>query len=87
MFLLSLTATCQVCTVALKAGQSTYKGCAADAEKPTLCSGFPARLTPSVDMTSDVKSWVEIRSTFSSFLLFPERYCPSEEPEPVKYDG
>jgi len=25
MFLLSLTATCQVCTVSLKAGQSTYK--------------------------------------------------------------
>ena len=31
-FLLSLAATCQVCTVSLKAGQSTYKPLAPDAE-------------------------------------------------------
>src|SRR5713101_7454816 len=33
MFLLSLSATCQVWTVSLKAGQSTYKGHGADAQK------------------------------------------------------
>jgi hypothetical protein len=60
-----------------------------DCQKPTLVPrcGFRQQVSASVDMTSDVKSWVEIRSTFSSFLLFSERYCPSEEPEPVKYDG
>jgi len=30
MFLLSLTATCQVCTVPLKAGLYTYKALASD---------------------------------------------------------
>jgi len=32
MFLLSLTATCQVCTVPLKAGLYTYKALAGDGE-------------------------------------------------------
>src|SRR3989449_11464781 len=36
MFLLSLSATCQVWTVSLKAGQSTYKGFAADCLQPPL---------------------------------------------------
>ena len=34
MCLLSLTATCQVWTVALKAGHSTYNWAAADAQRP-----------------------------------------------------
>src|SRR5207253_2264022 len=54
MFLLSLTATCQVCTVSLKAGQSTYKGFAGDGcQRPLVPrSRFPPRLTPSVGRTS-----------------------------------
>ncbi len=36
IFLLSLTATYQVCSVSLKAGQSTYKGSGADACQPLL---------------------------------------------------
>jgi hypothetical protein len=48
MFLLSLTATCQVWTVSLKAGRNTYKGCAADGFQPALRSGFQRRLTPGV---------------------------------------
>jgi len=37
MFLLSLTATCQVCTVSLKAGQSTYNGVQATASSLRSC--------------------------------------------------
>ena len=37
MFLLFLTATCQVCTVSLKAGLYTYKGAAPDClQRPLL---------------------------------------------------
>ena len=48
MFLLSLTATCQVCTVSLKAGLSTYKWLAGDGVQRPLRSRFPPRLTPGV---------------------------------------
>ena len=50
MFLLSLTATCQVCALSLKAGLYTYKGLAADCLQPTLQrrSGFRQQLRPSV---------------------------------------
>jgi len=37
MFLLSLAATCQVCTVSLKAGQSTYKGLQATGNSLRSC--------------------------------------------------
>jgi hypothetical protein len=46
-------------------------------------SGFRQLLTPGVDMTSDVKSWLPI---FLHFLR-PLVRRPSEEPEPVIYDG
>jgi hypothetical protein len=36
MFLLALTATCQLCTVSLKAGQSTYNSSGADAPMVAL---------------------------------------------------
>ena len=54
MFLLSLTATCQVCTVSLKAGQSTYKGPGADCLQRPLVprSRFRQRLTPSVRVSA-----------------------------------
>ena len=48
MGLLSLPATCQVCTVSLKAGQSTYNWPAADTLQPPLRCGFRARLKRSV---------------------------------------
>ena len=50
MFLLSLTATCQVWTVSLKAGLFTYKRRAGDGfQRPLLRrSRFQPRLTPSV---------------------------------------
>jgi hypothetical protein len=67
MFLLSLTATCQVCALSLKAGLYTYKTLAGDALQPPLRSGFRARLKRSVDMTSDVKSWVKIFYVFIRF--------------------
>jgi hypothetical protein len=54
MFLLSLTATCQVWTVSLKAGLYTYKGFAADR--------FQRQLKPGVAMTSNVKRWQQIFS-------------------------
>jgi hypothetical protein len=48
MFLLSLTATCQVWTVSLKAGLFTYKWHAGDGVQLTLSFSFPPRLMPSV---------------------------------------
>ncbi len=50
MFLLSLIATYQVCTVSLKAGLYTYNRSGADAQQPLLVprSGCWARLTASV---------------------------------------
>jgi len=48
MCLLSLTAPCQVCTVSLKAGQSTYKPPAADCLQRPLRSRFRQRLRRSV---------------------------------------
>jgi hypothetical protein len=48
MFLLSLTATCQVCTVSLKAGLNTYKARAGDCLQRPLRSRFRQRLTRSV---------------------------------------
>jgi hypothetical protein len=56
MFLLSLTATCQLCAVSLKAGLNTYKGCAADCQKPTLRCGLWQRLTPSVRLQVETQS-------------------------------
>jgi hypothetical protein len=51
--------------------------------KPTLRSGFRQQLTPSVDMTSDVKGWEQL--FYVCILLFSLGL--SEEPEPVTYDG
>jgi len=48
MFLLSLIATYQVCTVSLKAGLYTYNGSGGDALQRLLRSRFRARLTASV---------------------------------------
>src|SRR5262249_42087685 len=50
MFLLSLTATCQVCTLSLKAGLYTYKGGAGDGCKRPLVprSRCSPRLMPGV---------------------------------------
>jgi len=48
MFLLSLAAPCQVCTVSLKAGQSTYKGPEADCLQRPLRSRFPQQLRPGI---------------------------------------
>jgi hypothetical protein len=47
MFLLSLIATYQVCTVSLKAGLSTYKGSGADGKK---ADAFSPPLTASVSV-------------------------------------
>jgi len=43
-------------------------GCAADCQKRPLRSGFRQRLTPGVDMTSEVKSWVKIFYVFIRFF-------------------
>ena len=83
MFLLSLTATCQVCTVPLKAGLYTYKPPAADTLQPLLRSGFQPHLKRSVDMTSDVKGWEQL--FYVCILIFP--FCLSEEAEPGRHDG
>src|SRR4029450_10140095 len=56
MFLLSLTATCQVCTVSLKAGQSTYNCLAADCLQPTLRSGLRQLLKAGVRCQFQPKS-------------------------------
>jgi hypothetical protein len=48
MFLLSLTATCQVCTVALKAGQSTYNWRAGDGGQRPLRSRFQRQVSAGV---------------------------------------
>jgi len=48
MFLLSLIATYQVCTVSLKAGLYTYKGTGADRQQRPLRSRRWRRLTASV---------------------------------------
>ena len=50
MFLLSLTATCQVWTGSLKAGHSTYNGLAPDCLQPTLLrrSRFRQQVSPGV---------------------------------------
>ena len=69
MFLLSLTATCQVWTVSLKAGLYTYKGFAADCQKPTLRCGFRQQLKAGVDMTSDVKGWEQL--FYVCLMFFP----------------
>jgi hypothetical protein len=48
MFLLSLTAPCQVWALSLKAGRYTYNARAGDCQKLTLRSRFWQRLTRSV---------------------------------------
>jgi hypothetical protein len=48
MFLLSLTATCQVCALSLKAGLYTYNWPAADCLQPALRCGFRQQLRPGV---------------------------------------
>ena len=48
-----------------------------------LGSGFPPRLKPSVDMTSDVKSREQLFYVCLMFFLLGL----SEEPEPVRDDG
>jgi hypothetical protein len=62
MFLLSLTATCQVCALSLKAGLNTYKRHAGDGgQRPLLRrSRSSPRLKPGVAMTSNVKSCEQI---------------------------
>jgi hypothetical protein len=72
MFLLSLTATCQVWTVSLKAGLFTYKPPAADCLQRPLVPRFrfQQRLRRSVDMiciaTDCAKS--TYKTTFRSLL-------------------
>ena len=83
MFLLSLTATCQVLTVSLKAGHSTYKSLAGDGLQLTLRFSFQPRLMPGVDMTSDVKSREQLFYVCLMFFLLGL----SEEPEPGRDDG
>jgi hypothetical protein len=83
MFLLALTAPCQVCTVSLQAGQSTYKRHGADCLKPPLRFSFPPRLMPSVDMTSDVKSGQQIFLGLHAVFSLGA----SEESEPALGDG
>ena len=61
MFLLSLTATCQVWTVSLKAGLYTYKGFAADRfQRPLLRrSRFQQRLRRGVRLRWQEEGWHE----------------------------
>jgi hypothetical protein len=54
-----------------------------DALQRPLRSRFRARLTPGVDMTSNVKSWLPILLHF----LRPLVLRASEEAEPVRDDG
>jgi hypothetical protein len=56
---------------------------AADALQRPLRSRFRARLSGSVDMTSDVKDGEQL--FYVRIIVFS--LCPSEEPEPVKHDG
>ena len=56
---------------------------AADCLQRPLHARFRQQLTPSVDMTSNVKSRLPL------FVHFPRPLglCPLEEPEPVRHDG
>src|SRR5215216_324034 len=76
-----------VVCISLKAGQSTYKGFAADRlQRPLLRrSRFQRRLKPDVDMTSDVKGCSQFLMSSSSVSLSSR--CPSAEAEPVRHDG
>src|SRR5262245_4958878 len=81
MFLLSLTATCQVCTVSLKAGRFTYKRRAVDClQRPLLrrC-GHWRRLRPGVDMTSNVKRWLPMFLPFLHLIDSVHRKSRSQE--------
>jgi hypothetical protein len=66
MFLLSLTATCQVCTVSLKAGLNTYKGLAPDClQRPLLRRArHSQRLRPGVDMIDIANGYAKWTYTF-----------------------
>ena len=44
----------------VKKGLTAEQGHEADCRQPTLRSGSRQRLMPSVDMTSDVKSWEQL---------------------------
>ena len=83
MFLLSLTATCQVCTVSLKAGQSTYNPPAADCLQRLRRSRVRQRLTRGVAMTANVKSGRPL----CLHWLGPLTLRPWAEPEPGSHDG
>ena len=60
-------------TVSLKAGQSTYKGRAADCQKPTLRCGFRQQLTPSVIATRgrEFYCWTQQEAVIQSGAVSP----------------
>jgi hypothetical protein len=64
----------------LARGRTT--GCSRRLQPPLRC-GFQARLSRSVDMTSDVKGWEQLFYVCIRVFSFEL----SEEPEPVKHDG
>jgi hypothetical protein len=67
MFLPSLTATCQLWTVSLKAGLNTYKRHAGDGEQCPLRSRCPPRLKRGVRLPK------ERRERFPLAVKRPER--------------
>ena len=67
--------------------RKTEQARAGDAFQRPLRSRFQARLRPGVAMTSDVKGWGDIRSTFSAFWLSSSSCSPSAEAEPGRHDG
>src|SRR5215475_5473884 len=79
MFLLSLTATCQVWTVALKAGLYTYKGFAADIVLPIWPSYLSRqeRPYPSILVTCDASL---VSNTTKAISMHKRLGCGSSVP-------
>src|SRR5262249_47615 len=82
MCLLSLTATCQVCTVSLKAGLYTYKGFAADCLQPALRLPAAAEGQRCYDCQCQELAADFLRSAYGFLHL-----GASAEPEPGRDDG
>ena len=88
MFLPSLTPTCQLCTVSLKAGLNTYNALQLTAyslHSVALRSGFRQQLKAGVDMTSDVKGWEQLFYVRIMFFPLLSRKSRSQEDTTVDH--
>src|SRR5215831_5532141 len=81
MFLLSLTATCQVCKVSLKAGRYTYKPLAPDRFQPLLLRryGFQRQVKRSVRPQTQGRKQMNTTESLHA-QRFGERFDPFHDP-------